>query len=211
MARIAIGGMQHETNTFAPSKADYAAFEAGGGWPSIQRGDTLFEAVAGANIPVQGAIDALRARGHAMVPLTWAAASPSAQVTRDAFERIVGDLVARRALASLFDFENRNALFPGVHRSYKFCLLTLSGRPIDEAQFAFFAAAVDDLKDARRRFTLTPEDIARVNPNTRTVPIFRTRTDADLTRAIYRRVPVLVSHPQPPPPAGEGAGRGGRH
>lgn len=95
MATIAIGGMQHETNTFAPSKADYTAFEHGGGWPSIQRGEPLFDAVAGANIPVQGAIDALRARGHRPVPLVWAAASPSAQVTRDAFERIVGDLLAR--------------------------------------------------------------------------------------------------------------------
>jgi microcystin degradation protein MlrC len=95
MAVIAIGGMQHETNTFAPSKADYTAFEQGGGWPSIQRGDSLFAAVAGANIPVQGAIEALRARAHTLVPLTWAAASPSAHVTRDAFERIVGDLVQR--------------------------------------------------------------------------------------------------------------------
>lgn len=95
MARIAIGGMQHETNTFAPSPADYAAFEAGGGWPSIQRGAPLFEAVAGANIPVQGAIEALRRQGHTLVPLTWAAASPSAQVTRHAFETIVGDLIER--------------------------------------------------------------------------------------------------------------------
>ncbi|MFM1990765.1 MAG: hypothetical protein RJA99_3722 [Pseudomonadota bacterium] len=103
MATIAIGGMQHETNTFAPSKADYAAFESGGGWPSIQRGEPLFEAVAGANIPVQGAIEALRARGHALVPLTWAAASPSAHVTEDAFERIVGDLVARLRAAGRVD------------------------------------------------------------------------------------------------------------
>jgi microcystin degradation protein MlrC len=99
VALIAIGGMQHETNTFAPSKADLAAFEHGGGWPSIQRGEPMFDAVAGANIPVQGAIDALRARGHRPLPLVWAAASPSAHVTRDAFERIVGDLIARlRAL-----------------------------------------------------------------------------------------------------------------
>jgi len=95
MAVIAVGGMQHETNTFAPAKADYRAFEEGGGWPSIQRGESLFEAVAGANIPVQGAIEALRTAGHALVPLTWAAASPSAHVTRDAFERIVGDLIER--------------------------------------------------------------------------------------------------------------------
>jgi len=103
MAVIAIGGMQHETNTFAPSRADYTAFEHGGGWPPIQRGEALFEAVAGANIPVQGAIDALRAAGHTLVPLVWAAASPSAHVTRDAFERIAGDLVARLRGAGRID------------------------------------------------------------------------------------------------------------
>ena len=95
MAVIAIGGMQHETNTFAPTKAGYSAFEQGGGWPAIQRGDGLFEAVRGANIPAAGAIDALLAAGHRLVPLTWAAASPSAQVTDDAFERVGGDLVER--------------------------------------------------------------------------------------------------------------------
>lgn len=95
MARIAVGGMQHETNTFAPSKADYAAFVDGGGWPTVQVGDSLFEAVDGANIPVQGAIEALRAAGHAPVTLAWASASPSAHVTVDAFERIVGALTDR--------------------------------------------------------------------------------------------------------------------
>ena len=61
MARIAIGGFQHETNTFAPSRADYAAFEAGGGWPGVQYGEPIFGAVEGANIPAAGAIQALRA------------------------------------------------------------------------------------------------------------------------------------------------------
>jgi microcystin degradation protein MlrC len=103
VATIAVGGMQHETNTFAPSKADYAAFEAGGGWPSIQRGEPLFEAVAGANLPVQGAIEVLRARGHTLVPLTWAAASPSAHVTQHAFETIVGDLLDRLRAAGKVD------------------------------------------------------------------------------------------------------------
>jgi microcystin degradation protein MlrC len=94
MARIAIGGFQHETNTFAPSKADYAAFEAGGGWPGVQYGDAVFAALEGANIPAQGAIQALRAAGHTLVGTAWAAASPSAQVTNDAFERIAGELVS---------------------------------------------------------------------------------------------------------------------
>ncbi len=95
MARIAIGGMQHETNTFAPSRADYGAFEAGGGWPGVQFGDPVFAAVEGANIPAAGAIQALRAQGHQLVATAWGAASPSAHVTTDAFERIVGELVSR--------------------------------------------------------------------------------------------------------------------
>ena len=94
MARIAIGGMQHETNTFAPSKADYAAFEAGGGWPGAQYGAPVFGAVEGANIPAAGAIQALRAQGHELVATAWAAASPSAHVTTEAFERIVSGLVS---------------------------------------------------------------------------------------------------------------------
>src|SRR5947199_9313601 len=94
MARIAIGGFQHETNTFAPSKADYAAFEDGGGWPGAQFGAAVFAAVQGANIPAEGAIQALRAAGHELVGTAWAAANPSAHVTKDAFERITGELVS---------------------------------------------------------------------------------------------------------------------
>src|SRR5439155_1806573 len=94
MARIAIGGFQHETNTFAPSRADYAAFEAGGGWPGAQYGEPIFAAVEGANIPAAGAIQALRAQGHSLIGTAWAAASPSAHVTREAFERIAGELTS---------------------------------------------------------------------------------------------------------------------
>jgi microcystin degradation protein MlrC len=93
--KIAVGGMQHETNTFAPTRADLDAFVKGGGWPTIQYGGTLFDAVDGANLPVAGAIGFLRAARHDIVPLAWAAASPSAHVTRDAFETIVGSLIER--------------------------------------------------------------------------------------------------------------------
>ncbi|MEZ5740943.1 MAG: M81 family metallopeptidase [Burkholderiaceae bacterium] len=103
MARIAIGGMQHETNTFAPTKADYRAFEMGGGWPSVQYGASLIEAVSGANIPIEGAIGALNKAGHQLVPLAFAAASPSAHVTDDAFERIVGGITDALAAAGPLD------------------------------------------------------------------------------------------------------------
>ena len=48
------------------------------------------------------------------------------------------------------------------------------------------------MRDPERRFTLSPDDIALLNPNTRTCPTFRSRSDAELAKAIYRRVPVLV-------------------
>ena len=99
MARIAIAGMQHETNTFAPTKADLEDFEHGGSWPPLNRGAAIREAVSGANLPVEGAIGILSGAGHELVPLIWAAATPSAHVTRRAFEAIVGEMAERLAAA----------------------------------------------------------------------------------------------------------------
>jgi len=95
MSVIAVGGFQHETNTFAPSKADYAAFEDGGGWPELTFGAAIAPRLAGANIPATGAFDALHADSHRTSGLVWGAASPSAHVTRDAYERIVQEMLAR--------------------------------------------------------------------------------------------------------------------
>ena len=103
MARIAVGGFQHETNTFAPSRAEYAAFEAGGGWPGACFGAAVEPGVRGANIPAAGAIAALHALGHRTVGLAWAAASPSAHVTRDAYERIAGETMRRLQADGPFD------------------------------------------------------------------------------------------------------------
>jgi microcystin degradation protein MlrC len=97
MSLIAVGGFQHETNTFAPSKADYAAFEHGGGWPPLTFGNDIAPRLAGANIPAAGAIGKLHSLGHRSAGLVWGAASPSAQVTRDAYERIAGEMLARLA------------------------------------------------------------------------------------------------------------------
>ena len=93
MARIAIGGFQHETNTFAPLKADYLAFDKPGGWPGVTRGAGMLTAFPDMNLPIAGFIDAARAEGHELVPLAWAHAVPSAHVTEDAFERIVGAML----------------------------------------------------------------------------------------------------------------------
>ncbi|MBR1032964.1 Eco57I restriction-modification methylase domain-containing protein [Bradyrhizobium liaoningense] len=100
-------------------------------------------------------------------------------------------LVATKRLARLVDFENRDAIFAAVHRSYKFSLLTI-GHGSQSADFAFFLTDVRQLAESERCFTLSAEEIARINPNSKTAPIFRSRTDADLTAKIYSHVPVIV-------------------
>jgi hypothetical protein len=101
------------------------------------------------------------------------------------------NLISTHTLASLYDFENEDKVFPAVHHSYRFCLWTGTGRaaPQDRIELAFRLRQVPQI--AERRFTLTPEDITRLNPNTRTCPVFDYRRNAEITLGIYRRVPVL--------------------
>ncbi len=101
--RIAVGGFQHETNTFAPTRARFADFERAGGWPALSRGSVLPGAVAGINLPIAGFIAAAEGAGHELAPLTWAAAEPSAHVTEDAFERIAAMLLEDIAAAGPVD------------------------------------------------------------------------------------------------------------
>ncbi|WP_207458236.1 M81 family metallopeptidase [Azospirillum sp. SYSU D00513] len=91
--RIAIGGFMHETNTFGPSRADYDAFLDGGGWPPLSRGAAMMEAMRDVNMGVCGFMEAAGRQGWELVPTLWCAASPSAQVTKDAFERIAAMLI----------------------------------------------------------------------------------------------------------------------
>ncbi len=93
MARIAVGGFQHETNTFASTQATFADFEMHDAWPGLTRGPELFDAVAGLNLGLAGFIGAALADGHDLVPLLWGSAEPSSYVTEDAFERITGMMV----------------------------------------------------------------------------------------------------------------------
>ena len=82
-----------------------------------------------------------------------------------------------------------------VHASFKFCALIFGGeeRRFDETECAFFLHDMSrTINDPDRCFPLAPSDFARVNPNTGTAPVFRTRRDAEITRGIYERHPVLV-------------------
>ena len=89
--KILIAGFQHETNTFAPSEADWDSFVEGGGMPGMVEGEALLD-FKGINLPLGGFLDDLEGEGHEYLPVIWASASPSGKVTKDAFERIVGKI-----------------------------------------------------------------------------------------------------------------------
>ena len=120
---------------------------------------------------------------------------PTGIATDDNNKLFFSNLIEKNRLVSLFDFENREAIFPDVHRSYKFCLLTLKGesQKAEKTSFAFFLTRPDHLHDPIRVFSLTKDDFIRLNPNTLTCPVFRTKIDAELTTKIYKRVPVLIN------------------
>src|SRR5215468_6730814 len=88
MARIAVGGFQHETNTFAPQQATWEEFVRADAWPPLLRGPEMIAGVEGFNIPMAGAVKRLAELGHEVVPLAWAAAAPASYVTEDAYEKM---------------------------------------------------------------------------------------------------------------------------
>ncbi|QXV61543.1 DNA methyltransferase [Amycolatopsis sp. TNS106] len=118
---------------------------------------------------------------------------PTAIATGAGAQYLFGDLTRRGAISHLYDFENRKPLFIGVHASYKFCLLSLTGCNIHEqvSKFSFFLADTADLDDPERIFALAPQEISLISPNTGGLPIFRSRRDAAITLSIYSQVPIL--------------------
>ncbi len=123
----------------------------------------------------------------------WGLVLPTGIAVNDSNKYFFSKLIDENRLISLYDFENREALFD-IHRMFKFCLLT-AGKPQAEPRTVsggFYLTRLDHLLDPRRIYTLRTDDFARFNPNTKLCPIFRTAKDADLTAKIYRHAPILI-------------------
>jgi len=119
---------------------------------------------------------------------------PSGVATDDTTKFFFQDLMESQSLVTLYDFENRERLFPAVDSRMKFSLVTLAGhdRPVTAgAEFVFFARNLNDLTSEEHRYRLASADISVVNPNTLTCPTFRTRRDAQLSLQVHRRIPVF--------------------
>lgn len=125
------------------------------------------------------------ARDHAGVIV------PTGIATDASTAEFFSSLVEGKRLAHLVDFDNRLPIFPSVHRMFKFSLLTI-GHDEEEARFAFFLSEPSQITDTERSFTLSSETISKLNPNTHTAPVFRTRGDATLTAKIFSNASTFI-------------------
>lgn len=115
---------------------------------------------------------------------------PTGIATDDSTKVYFSYLTQNSKLVRLQAFENEEFIFPSVHHSFRFCLITLGHA--SQADFVFFARQPSQIHDPRRRFTLTPDEFRLINPNTLTCPVFRSERDAELTKKLYRSAPVLM-------------------
>ena len=154
----------------------------GGRYPLTGRGDINTYAVF-----AELASSATSATGRAGLIV------PTGIATDDTTKLFFSDLVGKGRLADLVGFENEAFIFPAVHHSFKFCKLTIGGVTNDTGRstIAFFIRHFSQLSEHERFFVMERSDFSLLNPNTGNCPIFRTAADAELTKAIYRRVPVL--------------------
>lgn len=124
----------------------------------------------------------------------WGLVIPTGIAINDSNKVFFSKLIDENRLVSLYDFENKEALFD-IHRMFKFCLLT-AGKPQNSprtVQGGFYLTRLDHLLDPRRIYTLQTSDFSLLNPNTKTCPIFRTSLDAALTSKIYRNSEVIMN------------------
>lgn len=163
---------------------DYA--HDSGVYPLLGRGDTNLYALM-----VERGLSLLKPEGRSGFVV------PSGLSTDHSNSAFFGRMVLDRRLAFLYDFENREGLFPSVDSRFKFSLIGFTGPGGGAAKVpaAFFLHQVDQLE--ARRLELEPRDFTLMNPNTKTCPVFRTERDYALTKRIYNRVPVLCRHEPP--------------
>ncbi len=169
-----------------------------GRFPHASKGDVDLAAIFEEHVWALG-----RAGAHAgfLVPTTLLTGKTYAPMVKHllegadgaACERCPGGRVPGWALEHLYDFVNWQGLFPAVHRQYRFCVVALRrGAAPAELYTAFMLASVEEAAIPERCAQFEPGDIARINPNTRTFPLPRTRTDATLLKRAHERWPVLV-------------------
>lgn len=124
----------------------------------------------------------------------WGLVLPTGIAVNDSNKAFFAKLINENRLTTLFDFENREKLFD-IHPEYKFCILVAQQQQTNprSVNAGFWLRRLDHLLDPRRIYTLQTSDFARLNPNTKTCPVFRTSRDAKLSAKIYRNSTILYN------------------
>jgi len=118
--------------------------------------------------------------------------TPTGLATDKTTSAFFEDTLSAGRLVAFYDFENEAKIFANVHHAFRFAVTVMAGaaRTATRSRFAFYTRYLADVPS--RRFSLTAGEVLTMNPNTGTLPMFRTRADADITLGIYRRHPVLI-------------------
>jgi len=98
MARIAIGGFQHETNCFVEPWTDFTGFASIGDRPPLARGEEVLRNLPNKSFGMSGFLETM-GDSHELVPLLWTSGGAAGYVTSDAYERIAGELIGRLSVA----------------------------------------------------------------------------------------------------------------
>ncbi|MCL4744383.1 MAG: N-6 DNA methylase [Burkholderiaceae bacterium] len=109
---------------------------------------------------------------------------PTGIAFSDATSAFFRNLIVQRQLISLFSFYETRYWFTQTDDKNSFCLLTL-GSSDGDPEFVFDARPISDLLDVDRRFSLSAEEIAAINPDSGVAPIFKSRADAELAKKIF--------------------------
>jgi microcystin degradation protein MlrC len=98
--RIAIGGISHETSTFAPAPTTLHDFETGMGF---FRGPDVLERFRGTNNCTGGFITGAARHGYKAVPLLWTFAYPGGLIPRADYDTLKDEFLDRLAQAGRVD------------------------------------------------------------------------------------------------------------
>ncbi len=161
-----------------------ALVRSSGRYPLCGRGDINTYAVFAETM-----LDVVGLRGRVGAIL------PCGIVTDDTTKHFFQKLVNSKALVSVAGFINEEMLFPSVLHNFKFCVLCFGGlmAEVGAPDFVFNCHNIAEAAEPSRHFTLTADDLALLNPNTGTCPVFFWHRSAEITKEIYRRVPILDS------------------
>ncbi|MEG9862204.1 MAG: M81 family metallopeptidase [Parvularculales bacterium] len=190
MKRIIVAGFQHETNTFAATRATLSEFELVDSWPGLLTGEEVAPGLKGTTIPLAGFIDAVETRNAdnpdesiEMIPLCWASAEPASFVSDEAFETITSIILDGIADAGLID---------GVYLDLHGAMVTDSHDDGEGELLSRIRTIVGDNLPIVVSLDLHANLTQRMVDHASAITIFRTYPHLDMAQTGARALPVLL-------------------